>query len=141
MSRLTAKWFDPDTEFRCRCGRPDCPAPVAPHRLLLRYLDIVRDQYGQPLVVTSANRCAVHNAAVGGEDASEHVWADGCLGCDIAPADAVRRGRLSSHERFRLLDAIRVSGITRYGVRYDKHVHVGVGNLVAEAKFPGLVAW
>ena len=129
---MTLRWFDADTEFRCQCHRPECDAPIRPHVLLGRYLDVIRGDYGQPLVVTSGNRCAVHNAAIGGEATSEHVWPEGCLGSDLACA--------GSRDRARLLDAIRRSGVTRVGL-YAKHVHVGVGDMVAAETFAGIVTW
>lgn len=127
-------FFQPH-ESLCPCKRPECDAPKDFHRLTRLYLDRVRAMYGQPLVVTSANRCATHNASpeVKGEAVSEHVWPDGCLGVDLLVS--------GSRDRFRLIDAIRQSGITRYGVRYPKHVHVGVGDMIDSAMFPPLVAW
>lgn len=129
---MKLRWFDVDAEFRCQCGRAECDAPTGPHRLLGLYLDRVREMYGQPLVVTSGNRCAVHNANEGGGAVSEHVWPDGCLGADV------RCG--GSRDRARLLDAIRQAGVTRVGL-YAAHVHIGIGDFVAPASFPPIVAW
>lgn len=110
-------------EFNCKCSRADCDAPKYPHTLLLRYLDQMREMYGGPLYVTSGNRCAVHNAAVGGAQQSEHLSADGCLGADLAcPSNEIR---------WRMLEAAMRAGFTRIGI-YAKHLHVGVGDMVAE---------
>lgn len=130
---LRARWFDPEVEFACRCGRgAECRAPKQPHRLLLLYLDQAREVYGHPIIVTSGNRCAWWNLRQGGEDPSEHVQADGCLGADIACS--------SSRERAFLLNAIRLAGITRVGV-YPRHLHVGVGDAVNPEAFPSPRTW
>ena len=68
-----------DAEFICRCQRPECDAPKAPSRLLLLYLDRMREMYGEPIRVTSGNRCAVWNAHEGGVAGSEHVRPGGCV--------------------------------------------------------------
>jgi hypothetical protein len=83
--------FDVDKEFRCPCGRATCDAPVRPHRILGLYLDRTRELFGSPLVVTSGNRCATHNAAVGGEPVSEHVRPDGCTVSPYTAPDLVDR--------------------------------------------------
>lgn len=125
------KWFR-DEEFRCPCRRPECDAPIGPHRLLGIYLDEIRERWGRALIVSSGNRCADHNARVGGVDGSEHVQPGGCLGADVAC--------WTSRDRALLLDAVRHSGITRVGV-YRRHLHIGVGDAVASEKFPSPVVW
>jgi peptidase M15-like protein len=129
---MKMKWFDVDKDFKCPCGSPTCSAPIRPHSLLAYYLDVVRDQYGQPIIVTSGNRCPEHNRLEGGEDPSEHVWAEGCLGVDIRCS--------GSQDRARLLDAVRHAGLTRVGI-YAAHLHIGCGDYVASNTFPGMVAW
>lgn len=129
-----SRWFNEDLEFRCQCGKPTCDAPVKPHRLLALYLDQARDMYGQAIIVTSGNRCKSNNLAVGGEDPSEHVWPEGCLGCDVRCLD----GR----QRFHLLEAFRHAGFRRLGVyARDGHLHVGIGDTVENSPFPADVVW
>jgi hypothetical protein len=122
-----------DDEFRCRCGAAACDAPTAPHDALLATLELVRYLYGGPVIITSGNRCAKHNASVGGEKHSEHVQDGGCMGADI------RWSHLTSRQRYALLDAIRHAGITRVGV-YKAHLHVGIGDKVGSG-FPDCVVW
>lgn len=124
-------FFKP-SEFACRCGRAECDAPTDCHRLLRYYLERTREMYGQPLTVTSGNRCAAWNLHEGGEKGSEHVAPDGCLGADVQCE--------TSSERFRLLEALRHAGVTRIGI-YPKHVHVGVGDMVDAGGFAGMVTW
>lgn len=125
------RWFTA-SEFDCLCRRAECDAPKKPHRLLGLYLDRAREMYGQPIVVTSGNRCAVHNAALRGEARSEHVHPGGCLGADLACT--------SNHDRARLLDALRLAGFTRVGI-YKAHVHAGVGDMVDVATWPEIRTW
>lgn len=122
-----------DSEFHCPCTRKECDAKRGPHRLLGLYLDRVREYYGKPMIVTSGNRCAAHNADVKGEEKSEHVYPDGCLGCDIRVT--------SSHDRAMLEEALRVVGITRKGHYTDGHLHVGVGDIIDAETWPPAVTW
>ena len=121
--------FFADEEFRCKCARATCDAAKTPHRLLLMYLERMREMYGGPLVVTSGNRCAPWNLQQGGQAVSEHVQPEGCLGCDLACP--------TSGQRWRMLDAARQAGLVRIGI-YPKHLHVGVGEAPA---FPVNVVW
>ncbi len=109
-------WFSEQTDpalFRCPCGRPDCGAP-APTPTLLARLNLAREFLGAPIIVTSGVRCAVHNAAVGGVQDSEHTEGDGA---DLACA--------GSAARYALVEALRKAGFRRLGL-YPRHVHVGV---------------
>ena len=40
---------------------------------LLRRLQLMRDELGSPIFINSAYRCPVHNRAVGGTSASQHL--------------------------------------------------------------------
>lgn len=40
---------------------------------LLQKLDLVREEYGKPITITSGYRCPEHNKAVGGVPNSQHV--------------------------------------------------------------------
>jgi hypothetical protein len=125
-------YFTP-AEFNCKCGSPSCDAPNAPHDALLASLELVRYLFGGPVIITSGNRCAQHNAEVGGEKHSEHVQDGGCMGADI------RWSHLTSRQRYDLLEAVRQAGITRVGL-YKAHLHVGVGDRVGSG-FPDRVCW
>lgn len=124
--------FQP-SEFYCRCLRPDCIARRGPHRLFGMHMDRTREYLGGPIIVLSGNRCPERNAEVGGVDNSEHTYADGCLGADIKTT--------GSRHRWRLMDALRVAGITRVGVYTDGHVHVGVGDMIDPKTWPPNVLW
>lgn len=51
--------------------------------VLLEKLDLVREEFGEPLTITSGYRSPTHNAKVGGSPSSQH-----CLGkaADIKPS-------------------------------------------------------
>lgn len=59
--------FQPE-EFACPC----CGlANIDP--ALLERLEVLRADYGQPIIVTSGFRCKSHNAKVGGRSNSQHL--------------------------------------------------------------------
>ena len=62
-----SKYFN-TKERVCRCG---CGMDVQPG--FLKRLDELREKVGHPLTLTSAARCAVHNAKVGGAPKSQHI--------------------------------------------------------------------
>jgi len=65
---LNNKYFK-RKEFECKCG---CGF-AAVDTELLKVLTDVRETFGVPLVITSGNRCAKHNANIGGAPNSSHV--------------------------------------------------------------------
>jgi uncharacterized protein YcbK (DUF882 family) len=56
-----------ELECKCGCGKgymlPD----------FLTFLDAVRDEFGSPIILVSAYRCALHNAECGGVPHSLHM--------------------------------------------------------------------
>ena len=58
------------SEFMCKCG--NCTRIAVDHELILE-LEKVRSHYGQPIKITSGNRCVAHNRAVGGAPRSRHL--------------------------------------------------------------------
>jgi hypothetical protein len=93
MEMLTANFSREELACRCGCGL------VRFHPGALEMLQIVRDDFGEGMIVRSACRCRQHNVAVGGHPRSLHVGdfphhpTLGCLAFDIE-ADAAYRGRL-----------------------------------------------
>lgn len=78
---------------------------------VVQALDIARDIYGFPMVVTSGVRSIAHNKAVGGSPKSSHLlgWA-----VDIAVPNSERR--------FLMLEALLDAGFHRIGVG-DNFIH------------------
>ena len=64
--------FQPE-EFRCRCRRTECDALPQVQQPLLDRLEVVRSEYGKPMIVTSGLRCPWWNALQGGKPHSSHL--------------------------------------------------------------------
>lgn len=58
-------------EFACRCGREDCNAPAMDPGFVEK-LEMLREKWGRPLIVTSGVRCEFWNAKIGGAPKSQH---------------------------------------------------------------------
>ena len=56
-------------EFECSCG---CGQDTVDAELIT-VLEDVREHFGKPVKINSGNRCARHNAAIGGVAKSQHV--------------------------------------------------------------------
>lgn len=92
-----------DQEFLCACG---CGLGVREMDGSLLYkLGVARTIAGIPFVITSAVRCAKHNAAVGGADRSAHVT-----------GHAVDIRCTSDADRYQILRAAVLADFQRVGV-------------------------
>ena len=101
-------------------------------------LNLGREQFGRPIILNSACRCAAHNLAVKGAKHSAHlVGPDGfCHGVDIQVLSDITRAIL--HEIFYDL------GIRRFEVS-NLHLHIDNATwlptpLLASVTFKGAVA-
>ncbi len=74
------------TDFNCPCCGKNNIDPD-----FIRQLDAAREWAGVPFRITSACRCAEHNAAVGGEPKSRHMAGQAV---DIAWTDRAMLGRI-----------------------------------------------
>lgn len=73
-------------EFECKCKDKDCLGKQPRLRVsqtLLDALNRIREELGQPVVITSGFRCKRHNTAIGGAINSRHMAGDAV---DIRPA-------------------------------------------------------
>lgn len=61
------------SEYRCRCGRPQCDAPRELVPELADRLDELRERLGRPVILTSGLRCTYWNNRQGGEPDSRHL--------------------------------------------------------------------
>lgn len=65
---MISKYFK-RSEFSCRCG---CGQDTVDAELLV-ILEDVREHFGKPVIINSANRCPTHNKKVGGAAKSVHL--------------------------------------------------------------------
>ena len=101
-------------EFWCKCNEPDCDGRRDPHPGLVLELEVMRQLYGKPIVITSGIRCPKQNAAVGGVKDSEHLTGEGAdLACP------------TSTDRYAMLIAATRAGFRRVGIG-KTFMHVGV---------------
>ena len=110
---MALKHFSPEGDpmlFSCPCGNCD----TKPNPRLPQVLDLVREESGVPMFITSGPRCEAHNMAIGGAKYSEHMDGDGA---DIACS--------SSRERFMIINAAISNGINRIGVG-KLLIHLGI---------------
>lgn len=93
-------------------------------------LQTLRNLIGKPLVITSGYRCAKHNAEVGGEPDSAHLygWA-----ADIQTPDHKFRFNL-------LLKAVVSAGISRIGFG-ENFLHLDIGDLKNPKVYASEVIW
>ena len=62
------------SELKCKCGGRYCNGyPAGFSYELLRQLQDIRNHFGKAVIITSALRCAKHNANVGGVKNSKHT--------------------------------------------------------------------
>ncbi len=95
-------------EFDCKCcGKNKMQG------LFLWMLQQVRTESGIPMRINSGFRCPSHNKDVGSKNTSDHRTGEGS---DIEV--------ISSHHRFRILDAAFKSGFKRIGMD-KKFIHLG----------------
>lgn len=70
-SEFSGEWPWPDFtpgEVACKhCGELYYDAES------LEALQLLRDMWGKPVVITSGHRCKKHNSAVGGKESSQHL--------------------------------------------------------------------
>ena len=67
---MKKKWFS-ESEFTCSCCGEIFYGGMNP--VLLRGLNILREEYGYPIYVSSGYRCEDYNEAIGGEPNSQHI--------------------------------------------------------------------
>lgn len=73
IKKAAGKFFSAK-ELECKCGGAplSCSTPDFCDKLL-EDLDAIREEWGQPLYVTSASRCKMWNKKVGGSRNSMHM--------------------------------------------------------------------
>ena len=105
LSKHFSRW---EVECKCGCGLMN----IDPE--LLRFLDLLREELGRPLSISSASRCPTHNIKEGGKKNSAHLKG--------LAADLKVNG---SRERFQVISAVSACGITRIGIA-KTFIHIDI---------------
>ena len=109
--RLTANFKV--KEFACKCGK--C-STIKIDEKLVNFLQKIRDNFGQPVTINSAHRCADYNKKVGGASKSKHI--------DGMAADISVKG-VKPAEVAKYAETIGVLGIGLYETDKDGYfVHI-----------------
>jgi uncharacterized protein YcbK (DUF882 family) len=99
------------SEFACKKG---CGFDVVDIELV-DVLEVVRDYFDAPVIVTSSNRCADCNREAGGSPQSAHLYG--------LAADIVVKG----YHAHTVADWLALVYVDRYGIgKYDTHTHIDV---------------
>lgn len=101
-------------EFESRDGSVS-PYPLVVQEQLYTLLDLIREEFGKPIIVNSGYRSPAHNMKVGGVPNSYHVLG---MAADIRPKNLNDLPRLQH-----LADSINFNGGVGF---YDTFVHVDV---------------
>lgn len=103
-----SSYFD-RSEFACQCG---CGFDTVDAELIV-VLTALREHFNTPVTITSASRCAKHNANVGGSPKSQHLLG---RAADIVVKD------VSPSEVYDYLDSTYPD---QYGMgKYDSFTHI-----------------
>lgn len=84
-------------------------------------LDDIRENFGQPIIITSSLRDAKHNADVGGVQNSAHLLAPDRMysGIDFYP-----KGGMTDYNKYKIMEAIvLITHVCRIGI-YKSHFHI-----------------
>lgn len=92
---MTPSFSKKELECKCGCGLARF------HPGFLNAIQGLRDELGLPMTLTSACRCAKHNAAEGGKpksfhigDEANHNGQEGAMAIDVATPNGEFRGKL-----------------------------------------------
>jgi len=118
MGDLSANFSASEFECQCGCGGDSISSS------LVNMLQVMRDNYGRGIVITSGIRCGAHNEKIGGVASSAHVPADIDDG-EGEVGHAVDIATLTSIERHRLLPLAYQVGFERVGIG-ENFIHLDI---------------
>lgn len=102
------------SEFQCKGTSCGCKQ-VLHDPMLSCYLEMIRNHFGKPVIITSGYRCAKHNASVGGASSSLHTKGQA--------ADFTIQG-VEPQQIAAYAESIGVKGIGLYGPKDGNFVHI-----------------
>jgi len=113
---------------------PEAPEVYPLSKNLVEGLQLIRDYFDTPIVITSGFRGPEYNKLKGGVEQSQHVtgFAIDC-GFPVKP-EIIELINLEVHLQGRLFQQLLQCGITGFGV-YNGHLHLGAANR------PGAFYW
>ena len=123
---LATTWHWPNfslSELVCRCAGRFCERSYWHDPLFLDRLQALRTAIGKPLRLTSAHRCSLWNAAIGGGAHSQHKR----MAVDIS---------LNGHDRHQVLSAAKQVGFTGFGLA-KSFLHLDARAAPAMWYYPG----
>lgn len=89
---ISTKNFQPDTDpkLRCTCGSPDCDRRSV-DQPTLDNLQLIRDDLGKPMIITSGGRCPNHPNEIGRGPDTDHQQ---CKTVDVKCDDELEETKL-----------------------------------------------
>lgn len=112
-----------DQKIICTCGHPDCDKRSINQETLDR-LQLVRDEYGKPMVITSGGRCPYHPYQAKKSDPNSGDHPKG-RGVDIQVTSRVEFNRLAviaGRQGFNAIGDGLDRGFMHIGVRDGEHI-------------------
>ena len=99
--------FHPDTDPKllCTCGHPECDKRSV-SQLVLEWAQIIREDAGRPLTITSGGRCPNHPSEIHRTTPADH---QNCVAVDIAVKGGIERGEIVRMGIMRGFNAIGVA--------------------------------
>lgn len=79
-----------DPKLQCTCGNKNCPKPIVTQEALDK-LQLMRDDLGQPIIITSGARCKLHPSEASKKTIGDHQK---CETFDIRCQDSAMETKL-----------------------------------------------
>ena len=87
--------------YQCRCGSDNCPAlSIMMNPEIIFRLTAIEVVFNAPIIITSAIRCELHNAAVGGHENSLHLSGDAV---DVKRNGIYKKPEIFARQGFKVL--------------------------------------
>lgn len=89
---MATKNFSPETDPKllCTCGHPDCDQRSV-NKFTLSKVQLIRNDIGEPMLITSGGRCPNHPNEVSKAVPGDHQR---CYGVDVFYRDELHRNKL-----------------------------------------------
>lgn len=122
-----SKYFT-EQELKCRCGKCDGSIGLLNPAFTAK-LELFREKYGAPMIVTSCIRCKLHPIEAAKINKGAHAY-----GC------AIDIQCKTSQERFKMMKILMDIWVTRIGYA-DTFIHFDMADQLKIPGFPQNVLW